>query len=928
MEIKGARTHNLKNINVKIPKNKLVVITGVSGSGKSSLAFDTLYAEGQRRYVESLSAYARQFLEQLQKPDVDSITNLSPAIAIEEKGTLTNPRSIVATTTEIADFLRVLFARVGIPHCPNCGRVIKGQSIDEIVSDVLDNFSDKTIKILAPLVKGKKGTFEELFLRLRKQGFVKVFIDENLYNLDEDIKLNKNKKHTISVVVDELEVEKSRLTESLNAALKLADGICEVRAEDIQKIYSIHHACPVCKISIGEISPRTFSFNSPYGACPKCSGLGTVLRVAEDLIINENLSIEEGAVLPWIDPITTRTHRWKGAARGYYYGKLEEACEKLKIPTDVKWKNLPKKYKDFILYGTTELYDYGSPFIGVIKQIEDRFYKTDSEFVKEEIMKRYMRREICPVCKGKRLKKESLAVKIKGLSIADICDFSVLRALEFFERIEFKGADKKIAQPLLKEIISRLKFIESVGLDYLTLSRPISTLSRGEAQRIRLATQIGSNLSGIIYVLDEPTIGLHQRDIHRLLSNLIQLKNYGNTVCVVEHEATIIRSADHIIDLGPGAGEKGGMVVFTGTPQEVLKSRKSLLRKYLSQAPIQRKKIRRRPLGFIKVVGASQYNLKNIDVEFPLGVFVCVTGVSGSGKSTLVEEILIKGLKKKLYNSSEIPGRHRDIIGTDRIDKVLAIDQTPIGRTPRSNPATYTKVWDEIRAVFASMPLARARGYKPGQFSFNVKSGRCEACKGDGVKKVEMHFLPDIFVTCDVCGGKRYTQETLEVTYKGKNIFDVLEMSVDEAFEFFSAHKKIQQKLKVLKDVGLGYIKLGQSATTLSGGEAQRVKLSRELSRPPTGRTLYFLDEPTTGLHFADIEKLLKVLHRLVDRGNTVIVIEHNMEIIKTADWIIDLGPEGGEKGGEVVACGTPEEIAKNRNSHTGFFLRKELKVE
>jgi len=928
IEITGARTHNLKNINLKIPKNKLVVISGISGSGKSSLAFDTLYAEGQRRYVESLSAYARQFLEQIQKPDVENITNLSPAIAIEEKGGTANPRSIVATTTEIHDFLRVLFARVGIPHCPKCGRIIRGQSVDEIISDITRTFGGKMIEILSPLVAGRKGSFKELFPRLRKQGWTRVRIDGSDYGLDEEIKLEKNKKHSIFAVVDRFKTERSRLAESLNAALNLSDGKCEVISGKENKLYSTHHACPSCNISTGEISPRSFSFNSPYGACPECSGLGTVLTVDEDLVINGNLSIGEGAVVPWFDPVTTRTHRWKHAARGYYYGKLEEAAEKYGIPTDIPWKNLSEKQKDFILYGSSRLSEYSSPYEGLVDHIKRRFSKTESDFVREEIMKKYMRKKVCPLCVGKRLKKECLSVLIEGKSIADVCEISVKEAKEFFGKLSFSGAGQKIAAPLLKEINSRLSFISGVGLDYLTLSRRTSTLSRGEAQRIRLATQIGSGLSGVLYVLDEPTIGLHQRDIMRLLMNLFQLRDTGNSVCVVEHDETIIRAADWLVDLGPGAGIHGGSVVFSGTAKQMEKDRKSVTGKYLREPLKIKIPERRKSRGFIRIKGAAQYNLKNIDVEIPLGVFACVTGVSGSGKSTLIEEILIKSLRQKLYGSRELPGKHREIEGFQMLDKVILIDQSPIGRTPRSNPATYTKAWDEIRSVFAEMPLARARGYKPGQFSFNVRKGRCQACVGDGVMKVEMNFLPDVYVTCDVCGGKRYNGETLEVTYKGKSIYDVLEMSVNDALLFFSAHKHIQKKLKVLDEVGLGYLKLGQSALTLSGGEAQRVKLSRELSKTATGRTLYFLDEPTTGLHFADIEKLLGVLHNLVAKGNSMIVIEHNMDIIKTADWLVDLGPEGGDKGGYVIAAGTPEEVAKNKSSYTGKYLQKGLRIK
>jgi len=926
IEVTGARCHNLKNINLKLPKNKLVVISGLSGSGKSSLAFDTLYAEGQRRYVESLSAYARQFLEKLAKPDVDNISNLSPAIAIEEKAVTANPRSTVATITEIHDFMRVLFARCGTPHCPTCGRSIKGQSNDEIISDILAFKSSGIIEIFAPLVKGKKGSFKDLFLRMKKQGFSTVRLDGAVYNLDEDITLNKNKKHNVEALVDRFRPEKGRLAESLNAALNVSGGTVEISFGTTNKFYSIHHACPKCGISIGEISPRSFSFNSPYGACPECSGLGSVLSVDADLIINGGLSIDEGAVIPWFMPITTRTGRWVHAARGYYYGKLNEICAKHAIPTDVKWNNLTKKQKDVILNGGDEIEGYSSPYIGVMKQIKERFLRTESDFVREEIMRKYMRKKICPVCVGKRLKKEILAVTVAGLSIADVCEMSVSDAKDFFGKLVFSGSAAEIAAPLLKEIKARIDFLSGVGLDYITLARETGSLARGEAQRIRLATQIGSGLSGVLYVLDEPTIGLHQRDIKRLLDSIFRLRDAENSVCVVEHEETIIRAADWLIDLGPGAGINGGELIYAGPPAGIEKCAKSITGKYLRDV---RKKSppweRRSPRGFLKIKGASQYNLKNIDVDIPLGVFTCVTGVSGSGKSTLVEEILFKALRRKLYDSRDEPGQCTSIDGFEKIDKAVEIDQSPIGRTPRSNPATYTKAWDEIRGLLAQMPLSRARGYKAGQFSFNVRAGRCAACKGDGVLRVEMNFLPDVFVTCDVCRGKRYSGETLEVTFKGKNVYDILEMSISEAISFFSKHKQIQRKLNVLDEVGLGYLKLGQSATTLSGGEAQRVKLSRELSKSATGRTLYFLDEPTTGLHFADIEKLLKVLHNLVMKGNSVIVIEHNLDVIKTADWVIDLGPEGGDGGGRLIAAGTPEEIILQEASHTGKYLKKVL---
>ncbi len=916
-----ARTHNLKGINLRIPKNSFVVICGLSGSGKSSLAFDTLYAEGQRRYVESLSAYARQFLEQLQKPDVESISNLSPAIAIEEKGGSANPRSTVATSTEIHDFMRVLFARAGIPHCPKCGRVIKGFSPDEIISDILSSYEGKEIELRSNVVSGKKGSFSELFLKLMKEGFASVMVDGIVRELDGEIKLDKKKKHDISVIIDRFRAGKERLTDSLNAALALSGGVCELVSGKTVKVYSVHHACVRCGLSIKDLSPKAFSFNSPYGACPECTGLGEVMTLDEELAINQNLSLAQGALIPWFSPITTRTHRWVHSARGYYQGKLEEACGIMNIPMNVKWKKLKKEQRDFILRGTAPLSNFASPYKGLVTGIKERFSSTESDFVREEIARLYMRKQICPVCSGKRLKDEILAVKIGGKSISDVCDMPVSDVRKFFSSLSFTGAAAKIAHPLLKEINSRLGFISGVGLDYLTLSRTTRTLSRGEAQRIRLATQIGSGLSGVLYVLDEPTIGLHQKDIHALMTNLMKLRDTGNSVCVVEHEEAVMREADWIIELGPGAGALGGEVVFEGTPKAMLKSRKSLTGKYLRN-PVAIKKIKRKNRGFLRIKGAKQFNLKNIDVDIPTGVFTCVTGVSGSGKSTLIDDILMKALRKKLYDSKEAPGSHGGIEGFEKIDKALVIDQSPIGRTPRSNPATYTKAWDEIRALFAEMPLARSRGYKAGQFSFNVKAGRCGACGGDGLIKVEMNFLPDVYVKCEVCGGSRYSSETLEVTFKGQNIHDVLEMSINQAILFFAAHKGIMSKLKMLQDVGLGYLKLGQSATTLSGGEAQRVKLSRELAKTATGRTLYFLDEPTTGLHFADIEKLLGVLNGLTEKGNTVIVIEHNMDVIKTADWIIDLGPGGGDSGGHLIFQGAPEDLISCPQSFTGQYLK------
>ncbi|PIV18549.1 MAG: excinuclease ABC subunit UvrA [Elusimicrobia bacterium CG03_land_8_20_14_0_80_50_18] len=917
-----ARTHNLKGINLNIPKNSFVVICGLSGSGKSSLAFDTLYAEGQRRYVESLSSYARQFLEQLQKPDVESISNLSPAIAIEEKGGSANPRSTVATSTEIHDFMRVLFARAGIPHCPKCGRVIKGFSPDEIISDILSSHEGKEIELRSNVVSGRKGSFTDLFLKLRKEGFASLMVDGRAAELEGDIVLDKKKKHDISVIIDRFRAGKERLTDSLNAALALSGGVCELVAGKTVKTYSVHHACTRCGLSVKDLSPRAFSFNSPYGACPECTGLGEVMTVDEALAVNADLSIEEGALIPWFSPITTRTHRWVRAAAGYYQAKLDEACSIMKIPMDVKWKKLSKQQREFLLHGSLPLLKSASPYKGLAASLKERFSSTESDFVREEISRLYMRKQLCPVCLGKRLKDEILAVQIGGKSIADVCDMPVSEVIKFFSALSFSGSAAKIAAPLLKEINSRLSFISGVGLGYLTLSRSTRTLSRGEAQRIRLATQIGSGLSGVLYVLDEPTIGLHQKDIHALMLNLMKLKETGNSVIVVEHEEAVMLAADWIIELGPGAGALGGEVVFEGTPSGMLKSAKSLTGKYIRNS-LTVKKTKKQNRGFIRIKGAKQFNLKNIDADIPLGVLTCVTGVSGSGKSTLIEDILMRSLRKKLTGSREEPGSHSAIEGFEKIDKALVIDQSPIGRTPRSNPVTYTKAWDEIRALFAAMPLAKSRGYKAGQFSFNVKSGRCAACGGDGLIKVEMNFLPDVYVKCDVCEGRRYSAETLEVTFKGQSIHDVLEMSVNQAIDFFAAHKKIMSKLKMLQNVGLGYLKLGQSAVTLSGGEAQRVKLSRELAKSATGRTLYFLDEPTTGLHFADIEKLLAVLVGLTEKGNTVVVIEHNMDVIKTADWIIDLGPGGGESGGRLLFQGAPEDILSCKGSFTGQYLKE-----
>lgn len=933
--IKGAREHNLKNINLEIPRNKLVVITGLSGSGKSSLAFDTIYAEGQRRYVESLSAYARQFLGQMQKPDVDQIIGLSPAVAIQQKGLSRNPRSTVGTLTEIYDYLRLLFARVGHPHCPKCGREILPQTSQQIVEQVLNLSEGSRIQVLAPLVRGRKGVYRELFQRVRQEGYVRARVDGKIYGLEEDIKLDKNRKHNIEVVVDRLVIRpevKTRLTDSIETALKLAQGM--VLIDTIGKrssLFSIHNACPHCGISMGEISPRSFSFNSPYGACPSCSGLGTKIEIESDLVVpDKSLSVNEGALIPWSSPITTRRHRWKWAARNYYYEMLEDVSDYYGFSLDTPFKKLSEKYQNILLYSSPdEIYESGEPFEGVITQLERRYHHTESDFVREEIFNKYMTTRVCPDCQGKRLKKESLAVTVQGKSVADIAMFSVKQAQGFFNKISLSPTEALIGREVLKEIKKRLSFLINVGLDYITIDRPAATLAGGEAERIHLATQIGSSLVGVIYILDEPTIGLHPRDVSRLISTLEDLRDLANTVLVVEHDPATIHAADHIIDLGPGAGENGGRVVVSGSLSKIIANPESLTGAYISgklKVPLPSK---RRRIDFNRVLeikGAAQFNLKNIDVKIPLGTFVCITGVSGSGKSTLVQEILYKALAQKIYHSKEKAGKHKELLGIGNIDKAINIDQSPIGRTPRSNPATYTDLFTPIRQLFSELPEAKIRGYKPGRFSFNVKGGRCEACRGEGLIKIEMQFLPDVYVPCEVCKEKRFNQETLEVRYKGKNIADILSMSVEEALKFFKNIPRLREKLQTLSDVGLEYIKMGQSATTLSGGEAQRVKLSKELSKRSTGRTLYLLDEPTTGLHFADIEKLLSVLHRLVDKGNTVLVIEHNLDVVKTADYIIDLGPEGGERGGEVVATGSPEKLCHSKKSYTGRYLKKFLK--
>lgn len=937
IEIHGARAHNLKNIDVTIPKNKLVVITGLSGSGKSSLAFDTLYAEGQRRYVESLSSYARQFLGQMEKPDVDSIDGLSPAISINQKTTSKNPRSTVGTVTEITDYLRLLWARVGTPICPNDGHQITSQSPQQIVDQILALPERSKIQILAPVVQDKKGQHKEVLKKIQRAGFVRGIIDGEMHEIGDEIELDKNKKHSISVVVDRIIVKggiRSRLFDSVEAALKLTDGYVAVDVIGDQVLqFSEKLACPYCGFSIKELEPRLFSFNAPFGACPECDGLGEKIEVDPDLVVpDKSKTLEEGAIAPWA-PDSSK----------YYYSLLSQFCKAKKIKMDKPFSKLTAKQKETLLYGagTKQFHfhfenDFGSKrdvdmtFEGVIPNIERRYRDTNSMF-NRNILRRYMTSQECKACHGYRLNPQALAVKIDGMHIGEVSDLPVDQALEFFDKQKFSEQKEMIARPILKELHDRLTFLKNVGLDYLTLSRSARTLSGGEAQRIRLATQIGSNLSGVIYVLDEPSIGLHQRDNDRLIASLKSMRDLGNTLIVVEHDEDTMRAADYLIDIGPGAGANGGQVMAAGTPQEVMKVKNSLTGQYLSgKKYIPVPETRREGNGkSIKLYGAAENNLKNIDVEFPLGKFIAVTGVSGSGKSTLVNQIFERVLAQKInHNSTDKPGKYSKITGVENLDKVINIDQSPIGRTPRSNPATYTGVFDDIRGLFAQTNQAKMRGYNKGRFSFNVKGGRCETCKGDGIIKIEMNFLPDVYVDCEVCHGSRFNSETLEVEYKGKNIAEVLNMTVDEALEFFDAIPKIKRKLQTISDVGLGYVQLGQSATTLSGGEAQRMKLASELHKKATGKTLYILDEPTTGLHSDDINRLLKVLQRLVDKGNTVLVIEHNLDVIKSADYLIDLGPEGGEGGGTVVATGTPEEVATNPQSYTGKYLKDLLKKQ
>ena len=930
--VRGAREHNLRNVDVTIPRDRLTVITGLSGSGKSSLAFDTIYAEGQRRYVESLSAYARQFLGLMEKPDVDAIEGLSPAISIEQKSAGHNPRSTVGTVTEIYDYLRLLYARAGTPHCHNCGRPVQRQSPAQISESVLGWPDGTKIEVRAPLIQGRKGEFREVFESVRKQGFIRAYVDGVLIEVADPPKLNRRQNHNVSVVVDRLAVradDRGRLTDSIETALKLADGLVEVVNAETNAIetFSEKYGCPVCGISMPELEPRHFSFNSPFGACAKCGGLGTRRRVSEELVLGDaRISILEGVVLPWGEPT--------GYLRKVV---LPTLARQFKFDLNAPWGELSQPVRDCLLHGdgsTGRKKKGDTSWEGIIANVERRYEESDSDMVRIEL-EAYMLAVPCSECHGHRLKPDSLAVTIDGRSIGDVTDLAITEALTFFDGIPLKdedrviGLDVEIAGPILKECRERLRFLVDVGLDYLTLGRSAESLSGGEAQRIRLATQIGSRLVGVLYILDEPSIGLHQRDNARLLSTLEQLRDLGNTVIVVEHDEETMRAADHVIDMGPGAGKHGGEVIAEGTVEQIIRNPRSITGKYLSgelEIPVPAERRTLDAKRVIRILNAREHNLRNVSAEIPLGLFVAVTGVSGSGKSTLIEDILHQSLARHFYRARVIPGLHDRITGLEHIDKVIDIDQSPIGRTPRSNPATYTGLFTPIRELFAELPEAKIRGYGPGRFSFNVKGGRCEACQGDGLVKIEMHFLPDVYVPCEVCKGRRYNRETLEVRFRGLSIADVLEQTVEDAAAFFENQPRVRQKLETMNDVGLGYIHLGQSATTLSGGEAQRIKLATELSKRDTGRTLYILDEPTTGLHFEDVRVLLTVLHRLVDRGNTVLVIEHNLDVIKTADWIIDLGPEGGTRGGTIVAAGAPEDVANVEASHTGHYLRSMLK--
>lgn len=936
IKIRGAQENNLKNIDVDIPRNELVVLTGLSGSGKSSLAFDTIYAEGQRRYMESLSSYARQFLGQMEKPNVESIEGLSPAISIDQKSTNHNPRSTVGTVTEIYDYFRLLYARIGIPHCPKCGKEIKKQSVDEMTDQIMEMPEGTRIQLLAPVVRGRKGTHAKLFERAKRSGYVRVRVDGNLYELSEDIKLDKNIKHNIEIIVDRLIVKpgiEKRLTDSIESVLNLAEGLLIVDVIGGEPVnFSQSFSCPDCGISVEEIEPRSFSFNNPFGACPSCFGLGYKMEFSEELMIpNPSLSINEGAIV---------VMGWQSCAdKGSFTNAILQAlCKEYDFDLDTPFEEYPQKIHDVLIYGTNGksvkvhyvgqrgegVYDVA--FEGLIRSVERRYRETHSEASKAEY-ESFMNITPCSECKGQRLKQSALAVTVGDKNISEVTTLSIDKLQEFLNQMELSQTQHLIGDQILKEINARIQFLMDVGLDYLTLARATGSLSGGEAQRIRLATQIGSGLVGVAYILDEPSIGLHQRDNDKLLATLKRLRDLGNSLIVVEHDEDTMLAADCIVDIGPGAGEHGGQVVAVGTAKELMDCKESITGDYLSgRKKIPVPEVRRKPTGFLKVIGARENNLKNINVEFPLGVMTCVTGVSGSGKSSLVNEVLYKKLAKELNRARMIPGKHRRIEGLEQLDKVIAIDQSPIGRTPRSNPATYTGVFDLIRDLFASTPDAKARGYKKGRFSFNVKGGRCEACSGDGILKIEMHFLPDVYVPCEVCGGKRYNRETLDVKYKGKSIYDVLNMTVEEAVTFFENVPSIRRKMETLNDVGLSYIRLGQPSTELSGGEAQRIKLATELSKRSTGKTVYILDEPTTGLHFADVHKLTEILGRLTDEGNTVIVIEHNLDVIKTADYIIDIGPEGGDKGGTVVATGTPEEVAENEKSYTGKYIAAMLK--
>jgi excinuclease ABC subunit A len=933
IRVSGAREHNLKDLHLELPRNALVVITGLSGSGKSSLAFDTIYAEGQRRYVESLSAYARQFLGQMDKPDVDSIEGLSPAISIDQKTTSRNPRSTVGTVTEIYDYLRLLWARIGHPHCHNCGRPIAAQSAEQIIDQVMTLDEGTRFMVLAPVVRGRKGEYGKLFEELRAEGFTRVKVDGELRRLEEKIELDKKFKHDIAVVVDRLVMRhdlRKRLADSIETAVGHADGMVEIEDAESGEVrtFSERFACLHCGTSMPELEPRMFSFNSPHGACQRCTGLGSQMEIDPELVVPDpSLSLAEGAILPW-----------STSASNYYDQMTQAIAERYEIDLDTAWEELGEEAQDCFLFGTNgdRIYvsyrnrygrrrSYTTSFEGIVPNLERRYKETDSDYVREKI-EEYMSVVPCPDCKGARLRPESLAVKVGDLGIHEVTHMSARRAIGWFEGLEMTDTERQIARLILREIDERLRFLDNVGVGYLSLERAAATLSGGEAQRIRLATQIGSSLVGVLYILDEPSIGLHQRDNKRLIGTLERLRDLGNTVIVVEHDEGTMLAADHLVDLGPGAGEHGGRLVAQGTPREVMRVKDSATGQFLSgPRAIEVPKKRRRPSGWIEIEKAAQHNLKDVNARFPLGVFCAVTGVSGSGKSTLVNEILHKAVANKLHRAKKRPGAHRRVTGLDQIDKIINIDQSPIGRTPRSNPATYIGLFDSIRDLYSKTQEARARGYKPGRFSFNVKGGRCEVCRGDGQIKIEMHFLPDVYVPCEQCGGRRYNRETLEVRFKGKTIADVLGMPVEEALEFFKHIPKIKRKLQALHDVGLDYIRLGQPATTLSGGEAQRVKLASELSKVATGRTLYILDEPTTGLHFADVQRLLEMLDRLVESGNTVVVIEHNLDVVKTADHIIDLGPEGGEEGGRLVAEGTPEKVASKAGSYTGQFLQDVL---